>query len=332
MRILIAIVAVVAIIGIAVAAGPRVKLTALAMPAVDIDTTDLAALPAMLAGSEARFTDITPGAEKSIVFTTPEAPARTPVALVYLHGFSATRQETDPLTQIVAESLGANVYYARLAGHGRSGAALTAANAEDWLADTAEAYAIGRALGDKVIVIGVSTGATLTAWLAAQPDTDALAGIVLVSPNFGLVSKSADILTMPWGLQLAGAIAGETRTFETVNEGHATYWTSSYGIRAAAEMLALVEAVTGLKLESIAAPTLLVRSDRDTVIDMAIADSTVARFASSMKKTHIVRDSDDPWGHVIAGDILSPGSTDGIATAIVDFVRDIDGLAIQGNR
>ena len=302
--------------------GPRVRLDLTESPAiVASDETALAAAE-RVAQSEQRFGDITPGAEKGVVWATPSAPARTPLAIVYLHGFSATRQETAPLTANVASEFGANVYYARLSGHGRGSDPLSAANAADWLVDTAEAYAIGTAIGEHVIVIGVSTGATLATWLALQPGTDRLAAQVLISPNFGLANGSAGVLTMPWGLLLAETLMGKSRTFEAVNDGHARYWTPTYDIRAAAEMVALVEALNAAPLESIETPTLLVRSDRDTVIDIAQADATLARFASPIAETHIVTDSDDPWGHVIAGDILSPASTDGIAAAIIAFVRN----------
>lgn len=50
-----------------------------------------------LAQSEAPFHDIVPGAEKIIVWAN-ATKAKTPLSIVYLHGFSATRQETAPLT------------------------------------------------------------------------------------------------------------------------------------------------------------------------------------------------------------------------------------------
>ncbi len=40
--------------------------------------------------SEARFSDITPGAEKTIIWAHPDK-RRTDLAIIYLHGYSATR-------------------------------------------------------------------------------------------------------------------------------------------------------------------------------------------------------------------------------------------------
>lgn len=81
------------IIAIALLAGPR----------VDFDTTlepvQLPAdLDAYLAQSEAQFDDIVPGAEKTIVWSG-EPGQKTPLSVIYLHGFSATRQEIAPLPE-----------------------------------------------------------------------------------------------------------------------------------------------------------------------------------------------------------------------------------------
>ncbi|MEM1261135.1 MAG: alpha/beta fold hydrolase [Pseudomonadota bacterium] len=319
---------VIALLGVVISLGPRVSLdlnSPLPTAVPDVADDDLTALASWLANSEAVFNDITPGAEKKLAWANPSEPVRTPWSLVYIHGFSATRQETHPLSEQIAAQLGANVYYARLAGHGRSGQALTDALATDWLDDTHAAYEIGQRIGERVIVIGVSTGATLATWLALQDNIDDLAALILVSPNFGLANRSATVLTKPWGLALAKALSGETRSFEPVNEGHKRYWTVSYGIAAAAQMMALVDAINAAPLERVTTPTLLVRSETDTVIDIAAADKTLGRLQNPLNATHIVTDATDPWGHVIAGDILSPESTPGITEAVIDFVNRLNG-------
>ena len=55
---------------------------------------------AYLAASEARIPDIIDGAQKQIVWADPAAKSRTPISLVYIHGFSASLEETrlDPET------------------------------------------------------------------------------------------------------------------------------------------------------------------------------------------------------------------------------------------
>ena len=120
-------------------------------------------LDAYLRDSEARFSDITPGAEKTIIWAG-EAETKTEYVVVYLHGFSATRQETAPVAQLIGAALGANVYSTRFTGHGRDGKAMLEGSLNRWLNDTHEAMAIARRLGEKIILLGVSTGGTAAVW------------------------------------------------------------------------------------------------------------------------------------------------------------------------
>jgi hypothetical protein len=60
-----------------------------------------------------------PETEKRVVWYQ-QPGMRTDYAVVNLHGFSATRQETAPLAERVAAQLGANLFETRLSGHGHS--------------------------------------------------------------------------------------------------------------------------------------------------------------------------------------------------------------------
>ena len=154
---------VIAMLAVVFAVGPRVSVDQTLRPVVLPEDLD-----GYLARSEARFADLRPGVEKTIIWAD-SSKAKTPIALVYLHGFSATRQETRPLCDTLAARLGANLFYTRLRGHGRSDDAMAEASANDWLNDSYEALAIGRRLGERVVLVGTSTGATPAAWLATPP-------------------------------------------------------------------------------------------------------------------------------------------------------------------
>lgn len=54
-------------------------------------------LDEFLPGSESRFTDLIADTNKNIVWHDPLNHSKTNLAIVYLHGFSATRQEVKPL-------------------------------------------------------------------------------------------------------------------------------------------------------------------------------------------------------------------------------------------
>ena len=68
---------------------------------------------------------------------------RTEIAIVYIHGYSASPQEVRPVPEKIANKLNANLYFSRLTGHGCDSKEMSKAQIQDWLNDTAEAIAIG---------------------------------------------------------------------------------------------------------------------------------------------------------------------------------------------
>lgn len=249
-----------------------------------------------------------------------EAGERTPYAVVNLHGFSATRQETAPLAERVAAALGANLFETRLAGHGHTEQPMHAVSAEDWLADTAEALAIGARLGDKTVVIGTSTGGTLALAMSGHQSAATVSDIVVISPNVQPSDGKAAWLTRPAGPLLARLIAGDTRSWQAHNEQQARFWTTSYPIDAAVEVMRLVDLLQSqlpLRLEQ---NLLVLLSPGDTVVSPEATKDAFERIDAPRKRLIEISDAGDPSNHVLAGDILSPDSTDDIAAAIVEFV------------
>jgi len=125
------------LVGIFVA-GPRVDQSTSLQP-VNIP----ADLDQYVKDVESQFADITPGAERNIVWAG-EKNFRTDFAVVYVHGYTATRQEIAPVPQMIASRLQANLYNERLTGHGRPGDFLREASVNQWLNDCNEAIEIGK--------------------------------------------------------------------------------------------------------------------------------------------------------------------------------------------
>jgi len=301
-------------------AGPR-RVVDTRLPAAELP----AALPALereIAAREAGFADITSGCAATLAWA--GAPrARTPLSLVYLHGFSATRQETAPLTERLGAALGANRFEARLRGHGRGGAPLGAARAEEWLADGAEALEIGRRIGERVVVIAVSTGGSLATWLLTHGHDERIAALVLISPNFGPRHPAASLMAGPWGAQITRLIAGEERGFTPRNELQARYWTWRYPSQVLVEMQALVELAKACDPGQLRVPLLTIRSPRDQVLDPAPMAAFHAAAASEPKLQIDYEDCGDPSQHVLAGDVLSPESTEPLGARILEFLRPV---------
>ena len=245
---------------------------------------------------------------------------QTAYSVLYLHGFSATRQETAPLSALVADALGANLFETRLRGHGRQRELLESVRAEDWLDDAAEALSIAARLGKKVVVIGTSTGATLAAAMLGHPAMDSVDTIVMMSPNFAPRDPGAAWLTRPAGPLLARVLVGDTRSWQPHNDAQARYWTTTYPTASAVEMMRLVDLANRQLPANVAQRLLLFYSARDSVVS---PDASLRIFENTdaPQKTKIAIDNPgDPSHHVLAGDVLSAQKTNDVANDIVEFI------------
>lgn len=168
---------------------------------------------------------------------------KTPYAVVYLHGFSASQEEGNPVHREFAKRFGCNLYLSRLDGHGidTSDPLLNMTAAGLW-EDAEEALSIGKALGDKVILVSTSTGGTLALQLAAKYPDDVYA-LINMSPNIAINDDLAFLANNPWGLQLARLVnKGNFRRGTDTDPERAKYWYNSYRLEAVVQLENLVEA------------------------------------------------------------------------------------------
>ena len=180
-----------------------------------------------------RVLPVKPGNE-SVVVWADSAGRRTEWVLLYLHGFSASRYEGYPVTRDFVERFGVNAYLPRLAEHGLEVAEPLLKMTPKRLYDSAkEALVVAHRLGEKVVVMGTSTGGTLALMLAADfPElVDAL---VLYSPNVRIRNPFAPLLSGPWGLQISRAVHGGKYAVDEEPAGSETckYWYCRYRVEA----------------------------------------------------------------------------------------------------
>ena len=308
---------VITLVVIVVLSGPKVDVK-IALNEIALPSN----LDVYLSESESRFEDIIKGTEKKIVWSGMSG-EKTDVSIVFVHGFSATRQELAPLADIVAQSLQANLYYTRLAGHGRGGPGMIDGTVNAWANDATEALKIGRRLGEKVILIGTSTGSTLITWLSLQPTSEDVHAIILLSPNFHPADPNMSILLWPWGEKIAETLIGKTRHWESNNPLHEKYWANDYSTAAMLPMMGLVKIVNDANLGEVSTPTLMVYSSKDKTISVPALKKAFHRFGSIQKEIIEFNETEDPDFHALAGDLLSPSSTKALADRVTAFVKRI---------
>ncbi|MBV7531537.1 carboxylesterase [Chitinophaga sp. sic0106] len=183
---------------------------------------------------------------------------KTAYAIVYLHGFSASQEEGNPVHREVARRFGCNLYLSRLDAHGlRSDSPLLHMTAEGLWQDAKKALAIGKAIGHKVIVMGTSTGGTLALKLAAEYPQEVYA-LVNMSPNIAINDKFAFLANDHWGLQLARLISrGEYRDGHDTNTIRNQYWYNRYRLEAVVQLEELLETtMTRATFEKVKQPVL----------------------------------------------------------------------------
>lgn len=279
-------------------------------------------LDAYLEKAESKVPGIQPNQHKEIVWADPETKAKTPVAIVYIHGFSASPSEMRPLPDIVAKNLGANLFLTRLFGHGTTTRAMVDVSINAWVNDFAEALAIGERLGDKVVIMGTSTGGALTTWAIAQPAFRTRVSVaILCSPNYGVQAFGSSLLTLPFARELARLLLGETRSFEPGTDLQRLYWTTTYPVDAILPMAETVKLAVDAPVGEVNIPALFLISPEDKVVDPTITRRMSDRWGGPHKLVEI-QGVEDPSRHVLAGEAMSPGTTEPIAKLATEWLRE----------
>ncbi|WP_170782683.1 alpha/beta hydrolase [Ruegeria lacuscaerulensis] len=274
---------------------------------------------------ESAFEDIVPGVEKRVIWQEGFKEQRTPVSILYVHGFSASSEEIRPVPDLLAKALGANLVYTRLQGHGRGGSAMAEATASGWMADMAEGLAAARAVGDRVVVISTSTGGTLAAAAALDAEmTQNVGAMIFVSPNFGINTPGAWIPGLPWARNWLPMLMGETRDVSDTDPERNKYWSLSYPWEAVVPMTRLVDVVNGQDFAQAQVPALFWFSDDDQVVR---PDRThqVAQAWGGPATVNLVAmgEEDDPASHVVAGRLMSPGQTEATVDGMLAWLRSV---------
>ncbi len=233
------------------------------LPDVPSDPT---ALEAYVKHNEGQH-KLKPNNEARIVWVDDSLKQPTEYAIVYLHGFSASQEEGDPTHRDIAKKFGCNLYLSRLAEHGiDTTEQLVNLTADKYWESSKQAFAIGKQLGKKVILMGTSTGGTEALQLAAAYPND-IAALILLSPNIEINDPNAWILNNHWGLQLARLITKSNYIVSADDRPiYKQYWNKPYRLEAAVELEELLETTMNKQtFEKIKQPTLVLYYYKDKV-------------------------------------------------------------------
>lgn len=263
-----------------------------------------------------------PGNEERFVPATRPDP---PVALVYVHGFVASRAEGEPVVVDLAQGFDLPAWFLRLPGHGTSPEDLEGRRFSEWIDEVDLTLRAARDLAPKLAVVATSMGAALATYLAAERPglVDAL---VLVSPFFAFRDPVANILLpLPGGLALAEAVVGETRRVPYDPDdpedhrlpGFEAFWYTAYPLSAVAQLAQVSLLVNRDELlRRVEAPSLLLYYPGDVAADVSAMRAAQARFpTTALRRTVEVQDGD----HVLLSRWVE-ADRDRARAAVADFL------------
>lgn len=188
---------------------------------------------------KATFDNIKPDNASKLVFYD-SIPQKTAYSVLYLHGFSASTGEGDPVHRNIARALKANLYLPRLSGHGLiEDEPMLNFTGQKYIDSAKEALAVAKKIGQKVIVISSSTGGTLSLILGDDPQ---IAALLMFGPNVEIYNPDAKLLTLPWGLHIARAVLkSKYHIMDKITEVKLNYWTTRYRLEPTIHLQKLVE-------------------------------------------------------------------------------------------
>jgi esterase/lipase len=232
-KILIFLVVLTGVLGVVYLAGPKPSPPKLVNYNFTI-TDSLPLLEAQINNEEKKVIGLKTENEAKIIWNDSIKKNRTSKVFLYLHGFSATEKEGDPVHKMIAKHYNANLYLARLAGHGIDlGDSTMIDLTSDQLIETAEkALAIAKKLGDSLYIVSTSFGGAMSLYLASHhPEIKAIA---MYSPCIKIFDDNAELLDNPWGLSIAKFVKGSSfNDPKPHNAAQPKYWTMHYHLNGA---------------------------------------------------------------------------------------------------
>jgi len=281
-----------------------------------------------LRSKESHHPSLKPGNEAGIVWAG-DSVHRSEYAVVFLHGFSASKVEGRPVTTRFAEEFGMNLLEARLFGHGLDTSdALIDLTPENYLNSAREAVALAKVIGEKVIVMSSSTGGTLGLYLAAHDPE--IAAVICYSPNIEIFDPKAKMLTGPWGMPIARLVSGgDFRSYEA-SEEFQRYWQTRTRLEGALTVQSLIDAtMTSETFARITQPVFVgcyykSETEQDKVVSVAAIHAMMPLLGTADSKKRLI-EFPDAQAHVITNPIRSQ-DVEGVLNETRKFAQEVLGL------
>jgi pimeloyl-ACP methyl ester carboxylesterase len=300
---------------------PKAMLT----PQLPNMNTNLEELEREIQSRESAVADLKSDNQARIVWADSNRKEKTRYSFVYIHGFGASWAEGEPVHRRLAARYGANLYLSRMEDAGISNPdAYQNLTPKSFLEGAKRALAIGKALGEEVILIGTSAGGLLSVYLAStNPD---LKGLILYSPCMDIYNSALKVATGPWGAEAVQKIVGDRMLNEYTPERQ-KYWMSSYSSKGLITLQATIDAVAKPEVyQKIKMPVFLgyyYKNDeeQDKTVSVKAMKEMFPLLATppALKRERAFPQS----GHHVIGSYMTSGDVEGVVEESQKFVEEI---------
>ncbi|MFL2801402.1 MAG: alpha/beta hydrolase [Paracoccaceae bacterium] len=263
--------------------------------------------------SESNNKNILPWAKKRIFWYNSKSKTKTRIAIIYIHGFSASMGEIRPVPDILAKNLKANLFFTRLSGHGLYDKySLKDVDGKNWYNDIQEAFEIGNKIGEKILVVATSFGCTLvTEYLSKTDKNNSVLGSVFISPCFGISDWRLFFGKYIWSKSLFKLFFGDQRVISNRNPEEKKWWCNTYPVESIVNLVISVEKIWKSDFRKISSPALFIYSPKDKWISISRLKKATKIWGNdvSLVALDIKSNVDNGNFHVILGNLKAPSET-----------------------
>jgi carboxylesterase len=206
------------------------------------------------------------------------------IGILVLHGFTGSPASMKPLGHRLAEE-GWTVRVPRLPGHGTRWQDLNLTTWEDWYGEAERNFQELRARCDKVFVMGLSVGGTLSLRLA-EVHGDDVAGIVAINP--AVHSENKLLLLLPVLSRVMAGFPGIVNDIAKPGQDEVGY--DKLPLKAVRSLTEFWK-ITKDALPSIRQPLLVLHSAVDHVIEPSNSEHILASVSSADKTEVLLTES-----------------------------------------
>ncbi len=254
---------------------------------------------------------------------------KTPVAILYIHGYGASRAEGELVMDRIAKQLKANTYYLRLPGHGTTILDHAGVTPKEHLDEAITTLEMMRKLGDKVIVVGTSMGGLITTYIAAEYPGK-MDAAVLVSPFYQFGNLNGKLTNFYPMFRLISAVMPHRPSSPIPDEADnwSLYWYPNQYMKALRQLhLLRAIGVHDSIFRKIHIPVLLLyyfkdEENRDTTADVGAMLDAYDEFNDGTPNRLSRKVAIENGNHVLMSKYQKV-DYDRVEKTVLDFVRDL---------